>query len=84
MYFRANDMKIFKFIFGLIAICSINIQAAFVNPNSAKSVAQQFLSSQHGVTVDQELIFLHKEIQVNNQTLIYVFNLSAENNLDFF
>lgn len=76
-------MKIFKFIFGLIAICSINIQAAFVNPNTAKSVAQQFLSSQHGVTVDQELISLHKEMQVNNQTLIYVFNLAHNRNHAF-
>ena len=76
-------MKIFKFIFGLFALCSINIQAAYVNPNTAKTVAQQFLSSQQGITVNQEKISLHKEIMVNNQTLIYVFNLAQDQNHAF-
>lgn len=74
VYFRVNDMKLFRLILGIVAISAIKLNAAFVNVSTAKSVAVQFLNLETGIYVDSDKLSLHKELGINNQPLLYIFN----------
>jgi hypothetical protein len=73
-------MKFLKFI--LSVVITLNANAAFVPKETAKAVAQQFLSEK-GLFVLSENIHLHKEQGRNHQNSLYIFNVSGNHQNTF-
>jgi len=82
-YFCTEDMKTLRILFSLFALWALQTQAAFVNPDLAKSVAKQFVLSEYGLSVKPEGMNLHKQLKSGENTLIYVFNISQSGSYGF-